>query len=134
MNLVRRTSRLVCGAVFVATGILHFSRPRSFERIVPPGFGDPRLLVLLSGAAELAGGLAIIGLRERRAARWWVVALLVAVFPANIYMALEPDRTGAGSLPGWLLWARLPLQPLLIWWVWTVTRRAAPAAAPAAGG
>jgi uncharacterized membrane protein len=111
-------SRGVCGAVFVGAGILHFVRPKMYEQIVPPGFGSPSAVVAASGAAEIVGGLALVGSGGRRLWRWWLTALLVAVFPANIYMALEPDRAGAGSWPAWLLWARLPIQPLLIWWVW----------------
>ncbi len=124
-------SRGVCGAVFVGAGILHFARPRMYEQIVPPGFGDRSAVVMLSGAAEIAGGLALYSPAGRRVSRWWLAALLVAVFPANVYMALEPEQTGAAGLPGWLLWARLPLQPVLIWWVWRVTRRAGrPGTAP----
>jgi uncharacterized membrane protein len=121
----RRVSRGLCGAVFVGAGLLHFLRPKMFEQIVPPGFGDPAAVVMLSGAAELAGGLALATAGGRRISRWWLVGLLVAVFPANVYMALEPERTGAAAIPGWLLWARLPLQPALIWWVRRVTRRPA---------
>ncbi len=119
---MRRLARGVGGAFFVGAGILHFVRPRMYEQIVPPGFGDPATVVMLSGAAEVIGGLALASSVGLRATRWWLVALLVAVFPANVYMALEPQRTGAAGLPGWLLWARLPLQPLLIWWIWRVTR------------
>lgn len=115
-------SRLLCAALFLGAGVLHFVRPRMFEQIVPPGFGDPSAIVMISGAAEIAGGLGLAAGVARRASRWWLVGLLIAVFPANVYMALEPQRTGSSGLPGWLLWARLPLQPALIWWVWRVTR------------
>ncbi len=120
---MRRRARGMGGAFFVGAGILHFVRPRMYEQIVPPGFGDPAMVVMLSGAAEVVGGVALASSVGLRATRWWLVALLVAVFPANVYMALEPARTGGESLPGWLLWARLPLQPLLIWWIWRITRR-----------
>ena len=126
-----RAGRAVGGAFFVGAGILHFVRPRMYEQIVPPGFGDPTTVVMLSGAAEIAGGAALASSVGLRATRWWLVALLVSVFPANVYMALEPARTTGGALPGWLLWARLPLQPLLIWWIWRTTRQADPGPAPA---
>ncbi len=71
-------------------------------------------MTLLSGAAELAGGLGLLLPATRPAARWGLALLLVAVFPANLDMARDPERFG---LPAWVLWARLPLQPLLIWWV-----------------
>ena len=128
-----RTARGVGGAFFVAAGSLHFVRPRMYEQIVPPGFGDPAMVVAVSGAAEVVGGLALASSVGLRATRWWLVFLLVAVFPANVYMALEPGKTGAASLPGWLLWARLPLQPLLIWWILRITRRSEPAVALASG-
>ncbi|MGI8803675.1 MAG: DoxX family protein [Solirubrobacteraceae bacterium] len=128
--MTARVSRGLCGAFFVGAGILHFVRPKMYEEIVPPGFGDPPTVVLISGAAEIVGGLSLAASGGRRLSRWWLVGLLVAVFPANVYMALEPQRSG---LPGWLLWARLPLQPLVIWWVWAVTRRS-PRRAPTDAG
>jgi uncharacterized membrane protein len=120
-----KLSRATCAAFFVGAGVLHFARPRMYEQIVPPGFGDPRVVVALSGAAEILGGLAlagVAGVAGRHVSRWWLIGLLVAVFPANVYMALEPERTGGSGLPGWLLWARLPLQGVLIYWVWRATR------------
>jgi uncharacterized membrane protein len=129
-----KLARPACAAFFVGAGILHFVRPRMYEQIVPPGFGDPATVVAISGAAEIVGGLALAGLAARRIPRWWLIGLLVAVFPANVYMAVDPDRAGGSGLPGWLLWARLPLQGVLIYWVLRATRRqvAIPAAAPLA--
>ena len=101
--------------LFVATGTLHFLTPAPFLRIVPPGLPAPRLLVALSGAAEAAGGLGLLWPATRQVARWGLLALLLAVFPANIYMLLIQQQLG---LPLWALWARLPLQPLLMWAVW----------------
>ena len=95
--------------------MLHFVRPAIFERIVPPALPAPHLLVLLSGAAEVAGGLGLLLPATRRAAGWGLLALLVAVFPANVYMV---GLASALHLPAWVLWARLPLQPLLLWAVW----------------
>ncbi len=127
-----KVARPACAAFFVGAGLLHFVRPRMYEQIVPPGFGDPATVVALSGAAEIVGGLALAGLAARRIPRWWLTGLLVAVFPANVYMALEPDRTGGSGLPGWLLWARLPLQGVLIYWVLRATRSPDPVPAAAA--
>jgi uncharacterized membrane protein len=117
-----RGSRCVCGAFFVGAGILHFVRPRTFEQIVPPGFGDPHTLVLVSGAAEIIGGASLARPDARWFSRWWLIGLLVAVFPANVYQAVDPSSAGTFGLPRWVLWARLPLQAAGIWWVWTVTR------------
>lgn len=113
---------LALAALFVAAGVLHFVSPRPFDRIVPPGLPLPaRTATLLSGAAEVVGGLGLLHPATRPAARWGLLALLVAVFPANVFMAQHPERFQ--PLPGWALWARLPLQPLLMWAVWRAGRR-----------
>lgn len=114
-------SRRLLSVFFVAAGILHFLRPRIYEQIVPSYLPAPRELVLLSGAAEIAGGVGIVFPRTRRAAGLWLTAVLVAVFPANVHMALHPRRYR--SIPPPLLWARLPLQPLLVLWALRATRR-----------
>ena len=105
---------------------MHFVRPRAYEAIMPPYVPAHREAVQVSGVAELAGGLAVISPATRPVARWWLLVLLVAVFPANLHMALHPDeveRHGvpAAQIPSWLLWARLPLQPLMMIWVWRAT-------------
>jgi len=79
-------------------------------------------MVYLSGVAEIAGGAGLLIPSLRRAAAWGLVALLIAVFPANVYMALDRVRVTANPLPDWLLWARLPVQLLLIWWVLWCTK------------
>lgn len=106
-------------ALFVGAGTLHFVRPQIYDAIVPqwaaPGLlPSARSVTLLSGAAEVAGGLGLLLPLTRPAARWGLTLLLLAVFPANLAMAQQPEKYG---LPAWALWARLPLQPLLIWWV-----------------
>ena len=82
--------------------------------IVPPGLPSPQALVLISGIAEMAGGLGLLVPRLRAAAACGLIALLIAVFPANIYMAMSPERFAHLHVPAWALWARLPLQFLLI--------------------
>jgi uncharacterized membrane protein len=109
-------------AFFTAAGALHFLRPAMYEEIVPDYLPAHHELVLASGAAEIAGGLAVIPRRTRRLAGLWLAATLVAVFPANVHMALHPDRY-PGFWPA-LLWARLALQPLAIWWALAATRPA----------
>lgn len=108
-------------ALFLTSGTLHFVRPRLFEAIVPPQLGDPRALVALSGAAEIAGALGLLIPQTRRAAGLGLIALLLAVWPANIFMALEAERFRRVA-PAWLLWARVPLQLALIGWVERVSR------------
>lgn len=116
-----RRSRTLVGALFMVAGINHFTMPRAYELIVPPSLKrDAKLLVLSSGVAEIAGGAGVLVPRTRRCAGLGLIALLAAVFPANIYMAREPERFP--KIPRWALYARLPLQPLMGWWVWRATR------------
>jgi uncharacterized membrane protein len=111
----------ITGVLFVAAGALHFIRPAMYEKIIPPQLGHAPELVAISGIAEIAGGLGVMFPRTRRAAGFGLIALLVAVWPANIYMAIEADRFAAAA-PAWILWARVPLQILIIWWVERVSR------------
>jgi len=105
--------------LFVGAGLLHFFQPAPYLRIMPPALPAPRLLVLLSGATEVVGGLGLLWPTTRRWAAWGLLALLLAVFPANVYMLQIHEQL---HLPAWAAWARLPLQPLLMWWVWRVGR------------
>jgi uncharacterized membrane protein len=115
--------RRLLGATFLATGTLHFLRPRPFEAIVPDALPAHRELVYASGVAELVGGAGVLAERTRRPAGWWLVLTLLAVFPANVNMAVNAQRFRA--IPEPLLWARLPLQGALIAWVWAVALRRA---------
>ncbi|UYZ59864.1 DoxX family protein [Hymenobacter latericus] len=117
---LQRLGLLGLSALFVTAGIFHFAKPRPFERIVPPQLPAPEALVAISGAAEIGLGLLLLPRATRRSAAWGLVALLVAVFPANIYMARLPG--GGLGLPQWMLWARLPLQGVLVAWAWWYTR------------
>jgi len=104
---------------------MHFVIPRSYEAIVPPWVRGRREVVLASGVAEMLGGAAVVPRRSRRFARWWLLGVLVGVFPANVHMAVNPEQVPGLDLrraPRWALWARLPLQPLAMLWVWRATR------------
>lgn len=123
---MRRTtpSQRVLGASFIAAGTNHFVMPRAYEAIMPPYLPYHRAAVAISGAAEIVGGAGMLAPPLRGFARWWLIALLVAVFPANLYMATNPhDVKGLdlNRIPRWTLWARLPLQLVLIRWVWRAT-------------
>jgi uncharacterized membrane protein len=118
---IRRSPRLL-GLIFVGAGLNHFAMPRPYRRIVPPGIGDPATLVVVSGVAEVAGGLGVLAPHTRRLAGLGLIALLVAVFPANLHMARNPHEFH--RIPRWALYARLPLQPLMMWWVWRTTHGA----------
>ena len=98
----------------VGVGALHFLSPEFFVRIVPDYLPAHALLVQVSGVFEVAGGVGILVPRVRRAASLGLVALYVAVFPANVNMVVHPEL--GGSVPTWFLWARLPLQGVLIVW------------------
>jgi uncharacterized membrane protein len=117
----RRFSQRALAAFFLGAGINHFVNPRSYRKIVPPSLADrAEMVVALSGVAEIAGGAGVLVPRLRRLAGLELIAVLIAVFPANLYMAREPDRFA--RIPRWALYARLPLQPLMVWWAWRATR------------
>lgn len=117
MTLFRNILRWLAAICFVLAGGAHFLRPDWYVAIVPPYFPAPQLLVLLSGAAEIAGGIGLCFRPLRAAAGWGLIALLLAVFPANLFMAQHPETF---QLAGWILWARLPLQAVFIAWIWFV--------------
>ena len=115
-------SRRLLAAFFVGSGVNHFVMPRAYQRMVPPSLSDrAEEVVVVSGVAEIVGGLAVLPSRTRRLAGPGLVALLAAIFPANLYMARAPERFR--KLPPWALYARLPLQPMMMWWAWRATRR-----------
>jgi uncharacterized membrane protein len=106
---------------WIMAGAMHFAIPRQYESIVPPSLERwKRELVVASGVAEIAGGVAVLPERTRRAARWWLLATLAAVYPANVHMALNPERFS--NIPPAALWARLPFQALFALMTWRGTR------------
>jgi uncharacterized membrane protein len=110
--------RLLLGSFFLAAGTLHFLKPRPYEAIVPDALPARRELVYASGVAELLGGAGVLSPRTARPAGWWLVATMLAVFPANVNMAVKAERFS--GIPEPLLWARLPLQAVVIVWIWRV--------------
>jgi uncharacterized membrane protein len=107
---------------FIVAGVNHFVMSRAYERIVPPPLrAHATRVVQVSGVAEIAGGVGVLVPATRRLSGLGLVALLVAVFPANVQMAREPQRYR--QIPRWALYARLPLQPLMMLWAWRATRR-----------
>ena len=113
-------SRRALAAFFSFAGTMHFVRPRTYMAIMPDYLPAHRELVYASGAAEIAGGLGALPERTRRAAGWWLTATLVAIFPANLHMALHPERYR--RIPRALLYARLPAQAVFIAWALRATR------------
>src|ERR1051326_4263529 len=121
----RTRSQRLLGGFFAFAGTMHFVIPRSYEAIMPPSLPRHREAVAVSGVAEIVGGAAVLAQPTRRFARWWLLGLLLAVFPANVHMAINPEQVRGldlNRIPRWALWARLPLQPLAMLWVWRATR------------
>jgi len=110
--------RLIGGIAFIGAGLNHFRSMAFYERIIPPGFPSPHRLVIISGLCEIAGGIGLLIPRLRRPAGIGLIALLVAVFPANLYMAAHPEQFSDMDIPRWGFRLRLPLQALFIAWVW----------------
>jgi uncharacterized membrane protein len=114
-------SRRLLSAFFIAAGLNHFWQPRFYENIVPPRLQPRRReVVVVSGIAEIIGGAAVLARPTRRLGGVWLVSVLAAVFPANLHMAREPEHFS--RYPRWALYARLPLQPLMMVWAWRATR------------
>jgi uncharacterized membrane protein len=114
-------ARGALGAFFLGAGLLHFLKPEPYLSIMPRELPAHRELVYASGVAEMAGGAGVLHPRTARAAGWWLIATLAAVFPANVNMAVNADRYKA--IPAPLLWARLPLQAAFVAWVWRAAIR-----------
>jgi uncharacterized membrane protein len=114
-RLRRMSGRRLFGPFFIFAGLMHFVIPRAYTAIVPPQLPNKRAVVYASGVAEIAGGAGVLHPRTRRAASAWSVATLLAVFPANVHMALNPERY---KVPGGrlALYLRLPVQALFITW------------------
>lgn len=112
----------IAAIFFMGAGSLHFLSPCPYLQIIPPYLPWHPAMVYISGAAEIAGGAGLLIPPLRRAAAWGLVALLIAVFPANVYMATSNIPLGSAPMSKVLLWGRLPLQAVLIWWVLWATK------------
>ena len=120
MNLLDRLSLWLMAAFYVAAGLNHFRQPGFYKRIIPPILPWHDAINVISGLAEIALGLALLHPTLRPWAAWGVIALLVAIFPANVY---HFTSGGAGmDIPRWVLLLRLPMQGALIAWAWKYTR------------
>lgn len=114
--MIAKLLRIFLGGLFIFAGVMHFVRPAAFISAVPEFLPFPDALVYISGVAEIAGGIGLLWERTRRYAAIGLILLLVAVYPANINMALNPQKFP--QFPEWSLWMRLPVQFVLIWLVW----------------
>ena len=109
-------------AFFIYTGVDHFVNPDFYLSIMPPAFPLHSEAVYISGFFEVLGGVCVLIPRLRKIAGWGLVALLVSVYPANIYMAITPEAFPDLSVE--LLYARLPFQFIFIYWAYSVTQPA----------
>jgi uncharacterized membrane protein len=114
--------KLLLASLMIVAGVMHFVSPKAYVRIVPKALPAPLLIVYVSGLCEILGGIGLLLPATQRLAAWGLVALFVAVFPANVNMALNRIPLGRKPIPPFLLWARLPLQAVLIAWAWSFTR------------
>jgi uncharacterized membrane protein len=110
-------SRWLLALFFCGAGVLHFVFPTAYVHIIPPGLPAPLALVWISGVCEILGGTGLTLSCLRRPAGYGLIALLIAVFPANIYMLVQQWTTRGWSPYALLLLLRLPIQFLLMAWV-----------------
>lgn len=119
---VRLVLLVLLSLFFLFAGVSHFTNPDFFVSIMPPYLPAHLELVYLSGILEILGGLGVLHPATRRWAGWGLIALLVAVFPANLHMALYPEPFVAGGTALWTLYLRLPFQLVFIAWAWWATK------------
>jgi uncharacterized membrane protein len=122
---LKRPLLYVMGPAYVVAGVLHFVVPQLYVQIIPPVLPAALALVYLSGLAEVAVGVGLLVPRTRAYAAWGTIALLLAIFPANVYMATSgvavEGITGGGEPSMAVRWGRLPLQGVLILWAYWYT-------------
>lgn len=116
--MFRKVSIILLAVFFIAAGAYHFISPETYRPLMPDYLPWHLGLIYLSGAAEVLGGIGISFPKWRHRAGWGLIALLVAVFPANIHMLVNHLPLGGKSVPDWAYWMRLPLQGVLIAWVY----------------
>lgn len=109
----------VMALLYVVAGINHFRNPRVYLKIIPPYFSNPNLINWMSGLAEIILGICLCIPLVSQYAAWGIIALLIAIFPANLHM-YKNDKASLG-LPKWMRLLRLPLQLLLIYWAFQYT-------------
>ncbi len=123
MPVIKTVLRVLLGLVFVGSGVLHFANAPFYVAMMPPYIPFPELMVQLSGVAELVLGVAVIAPKTSRLGAMGLIALLIAVFPANLNMALHSEQFPDFS--PMMLYVRLPFQAVFIAWAWVYARRGA---------
>ena len=119
MSALRSALRWLLAIFFVVAGVNHFVMPKIYLGMMPPSLPWPAALNAIAGAAEILGGIGVLVPRARRFAGWGLIALLIAIFPANLHVALAGKMAGTDLSP-LTLWLRLPFQAAFVAWVWWV--------------
>ena len=122
-NSKKDIARIFLALIFVLVGALHFIYTKKFVQIVPPFIPLPKAMVYLSGFFEILGALGLLIPKYQRKAAFGLVILLLAVFPANIYMAVKNIQLGGIMNNSILQWIRIPFQCIFIWWVLWCTEK-----------
>ncbi|HEY9637479.1 MAG TPA: hypothetical protein V6D14_29045 [Coleofasciculaceae cyanobacterium] len=115
--------RVILSVAIIVVGITHFVKPEEYASIVPPQFGDRFAMVYISGFFEILGGIGLLIPFVSVAAAWGLIALFIAVFPANIYQAIHSIPIAGIPHHPLLYWFRLPFQAVFIAWAWWYTRK-----------
>jgi uncharacterized membrane protein len=110
----------ITAGFFIGAGVMHFIIPGWYARIIPAWLPQPMLLGYVAGVAEIAGGAGLLPAPTRRPAAVGLIVLLAAVFPAHLELLQQAEARGLGWPVIVVCWLRMPLQPLLMWWVWRV--------------
>src|SRR5882762_8170378 len=106
--------------LYIAAGINHFVNPKWYLRIIPSILPYPAVINYVSGACEILFALLLIPIATRVVGAWLLIALLIAIFPANIQMSINYYRFKRSAF--WFTIIRLPFQLLFIWWAWQYTK------------
>jgi len=123
MSTTKRVGLWVMAVAYMLAGFNHLMNPQFYMPIIPPQLPNPEWLNVISGLAEIVLGVFVLEPRVRALAAWGIIALLIAVFPANLYVAMENvGKEGPGSGAGAVNWIRPPFQAVFILWAWWFTR------------
>jgi uncharacterized membrane protein len=124
---------LLLAAGMVSAGVFHFMSPEPFAGIIPSVLPYHRILVFVSGFFEIMGGIGLLTPFARKAASIGLIVLFIAVFPANVNMAIHNVAINGRHFAPWVLWLRLPLQAVLIIWAWWCGQMTRPLSGAQAG-
>jgi uncharacterized membrane protein len=121
--MAKKIGLYIMAVFYFLAGLNHFLHPEYYMRIMPPYIPEPLLMINLSGAAESLLGLGLFFKKTRALCAWGVIALLIAVFPANIYMYTAHISITGEPIADWIYIVRLLLQGVLIWWAYLYTKK-----------